>query len=353
MRMTHGGDWAAYQVEYGKEPLDFSACISPLGLPEGVRNAAIRALDRADRYPDPRCRQLCAALADFHGLPQGQIVCGNGAAELIDRICRALEPGKALLTAPDFTEYERALRAAGWEPVFYPLREEEDFRLCGNFAESITPEITLVLLCSPNNPTGMTVEKTLLHRVLTACRAAGALLVLDECFLDLTDEPENFELSGELCRWPELVLLKAFTKSYAMAGLRLGYALCGSAAMAEKLRDVGQPWPVSQLAQEAGVAALKAADYVKELRLLTGSERRRMKEELTAMGLRVIPGQANYLLFRCADTALKDKLCRHGILIRDCSDYPGLEPGWYRIAIRTREENDILLTALREVLNRG
>ena len=100
MKMTHGGDWAAFQTEYGKDPLDFSACISPLGLPEGVREAVIRALDQADRYPDPLCRRLCTALAGFHGLPQEQIVCGSGAADLIDRICRALKSGKALLTAP-------------------------------------------------------------------------------------------------------------------------------------------------------------------------------------------------------------------------------------------------------------
>ncbi len=353
MRMAHGGDWAAFQVEYGKDPLDFSACISPLGLPAGVRDAVKRALDRADRYPDPICRQLCCMLGVFHGLPQEQIVCGNGAADLIDRIGRVREPGKALLTAPGFTEYERALRSAGWEPAFFPLRAEEGFRLRGEFIECITPEIDLVFLCSPNNPTGLPVEKALLYRVLTACRAVGALLVLDECFLDLTEEPERFELCGELCRWPELILLKAFTKTYAMAGLRLGYALCGSAAMAERLRNVGQPWPVSQLAQEAGIAALNETGYVKELRRLIGSERRRVAEALAAMGLYVVPGQANFLLFQCPDKALKKKLCDCGILIRDCSDIPGLERGWYRVAIRTGEENDVLLAALREVLGCG
>ena len=353
MRTKHGGDWAAYQYEYGREPLDFSACVSPLGLPEGVRAAATNALKRADRYPDPLCRSLCAALSGFYSLPAEQIVCGNGAADLIDRLCRALKPGKALLTAPGFSEYERALCAAGWTPLFYPLLPEEDFRLHSDILRSITAEIDLVFLCSPNNPTGLTVEKTLVHRILNACREVGSTLVLDECFLDMTDEPWRFELSGELNRWPELILIKAFTKTWAMAGLRLGYALCGNVVHAEKIRNIGQPWPVSHPAQEAGIAALEETDYVEKLRVLIGQERRRMTAELAALGLRVVPGEANFLLFRSADTALREKLGRRGLLIRDCSDYRGLEPGWYRTAIRTAEENDVLIAALREVLNRG
>ena len=104
MKLTHGGDWAGYQTEYGSLPLDFSANVSPLGLPDGVRDAAVRALDASDRYPDPLCRRLRENLAQHHSVPEAQIVCGNGAADLIDRICRALRPKKALLTAPDFSE---------------------------------------------------------------------------------------------------------------------------------------------------------------------------------------------------------------------------------------------------------
>ena len=146
------------------------------------------------------------------------------------------------------------------------------------------------------------------------------------------------------------MILRAFTKTYAMAGLRLGYALCGSAAFAERLQSAGQPWPVSNVAQAAGAAALQDNNYVNRLRALISEERPRMIRALTALGLRVIPGEANYLLFFCEDGGLGEKLQKRGILIRDCRNYAGLTEGWYRIAIRSKDENDRLIHMLGEVL---
>ena len=135
-----------------------------------------------------------------------------------------------------------------------------------------------------------------------------------------------------------------------MAGLRLGYALCGSASFAERLQNEGQPWPVSGPAQSAGISALMDESYVNQLRSLIASERQRLSCGMKRLGLRVIPGQANYLLFQCADAELALKLRERGVLIRDCSSFDGLSSGWFRIAIRTEAENDRLLQVLREVL---
>ena len=354
MKQEHGGDWAGYREQYGTMPLDFSANISPLGLPRSARDAAIRALENAARYPDPECRLLRQSLSVHHGVPAENIVCGNGAADLIWRICRVLRPSRALVPAPTFGEYEKALRSVGCAAERFYLAEEQDFSLdAESFARSVRDHTDLVFLCNPNNPTGRLSSREELRIILDACRAAGAVLVLDECFLDFTAEPEKAAMTGELAERPELVVLKAFTKTYAMAGLRLGYALCGDAAFAERLRQADQPWPVSQVAQEAGIAALQETDYVTELRALIAGERRRMQKVLRDMGLRVIPGEANYLLFYCSDEALCGKLCARGILLRGCGEFPGLGPGWYRTAVRTEKENTILLTALEEVLTHG
>ena len=350
MTETHGGDWAGYETEYGFLPLDFSANVSPLGLPDGVREAAIQALQDADRYPDPLCRTLRTRLAERHGIPAAQIVCGNGAADLIFRICRVLRPKKALLTAPDFGEYKRALREENCEIRTVTRRESEGFLLHREDLAGSIHGAELLFLSNPNNPTGLVTGREELRKILKLCSNEHCVPVIDECFLDFTEGSEAQSLIPDLGQDPNLVILRAFTKIYAMAGLRLGYALCGSKAFAERLQSAGQPWPVSNIAQAAGIAALQEENYVNRLRTLISEERPRMIRALTALGLRVIPGKANYLLFCCEDKELGEKLRKRGILIRDCRNYAGLTEGWYRIAIRSAAENDRLIHTLGEVL---
>ena len=350
MRGIHGGDWAGFETEYGSLPLDFSANVSPLGLPEGVYKAALQALREADRYPDPLCRTLQKELAERYGVPEVQIVCGNGAADLIYRICRVLRPKKALLTAPDFEEYRQALKAEDCEIRTVTRSEADGFLLHPeDMAESICGA-KLLFLSNPNNPTGLLAGQKALRQILNLCSEERCVPVIDECFMDFTEHPEAESLIPDLRQFPNLVILRAFTKTYAMAGLRLGYALCESADFAARLQREGQPWPVSNVAQAAGIAALQEKDYVNRMRALISSERMRLIQELTGFGLHVVPGEANYLLFFCEVRELAEKLRNRGIMIRDCRNYAGLAEGWYRIAIRTEAENDRLLHALQEVL---
>lgn len=347
--LVHGGDWAGFAAEYGAMPLDFSANVSPLGVPDEVRRAIEQAAAQADRYPDPLCRALRAAIAQKEAVPAEYILCGNGAADLIFRAVLARKPRKALVTAPSFAEYAAALETVDCEIVRYALKEERDFRLEADFLQAITPDMDMVFLCQPNNPTGLTSPRELLLRIAERCRDCGILLVLDECFTDFLDAPEAHSLKGELERFPNLLILKAFTKLYAMAGVRLGYALSADASQLEVLAKAGQPWAVSSLAQAAGIAALREKDYVQRLRRLIGAERPWLLGKLTALGLRVIPGEANYLLFACT-RPLTLLLRQRGILIRSCANYPGLDDRWYRVAVRSHEENQRLVEALREVL---
>ena len=349
MRLVHGGDWAGYRAEFGCDALDFSANVSPLGLPAGVAAAITNALPTADRYPDPLCRELRAALAGAEGVPADWILCGNGAADLIFRLALAVRPRRALLPAPTFAEYEAALQTVGCAVQRVFLREENEFAVTEEFIDAVTPETDIVFLCQPNNPTGQVTPPALVERLVRRCAECGAVLVVDECFLDFLPDRDAWTAKQLLRDAPQLIILKAFTKLYAMAGVRLGYALCGDATLLEKMRGAGQPWAVSSLAQAAGLAALQETAYADAVRALIAEQRPRMAAGLRALGLRVMDGQANYLLFR-ATPDFGEKLRRRGAVVRSCANYPGLDAAWYRTAVRTAEENTRLLQIMGEIL---
>lgn len=349
MELVHGGDWAGYRAEFGCDALDFSANVSPLGLPAGVAAAITNVLPTADRYPDPLCRELRAALAGAEGVPADWILCGNGAADLIFRLALAVRPRRALLPAPTFAEYEAALQTVGCAVQRVFLREENTFAVTEEFIDAVTPETDIVFLCQPNNPTGQVTPPALVERLVRRCAECGAVLAVDECFLDFLPDRDALTAKQLLRDAPQLIILKAFTKLYAMAGVRLGYALCGDAALLEKTRGAGQPWAVSSLAQAAGLAALQETVYAGAVRALVAEQRPRMAAGLRALGLRVMDGQANYLLFR-ATPDFGEKLRRRGAVVRSCANYPGLDAAWYRTAVRTAEENTRLLQIMGEIL---
>ncbi len=350
MEIIHGGDITSYKERHGRDPLDFSASLNPFGLPDAVRAALHQAVDHATPYPDPLCRELAAALSRRLGVPAEQVYLGNGAADLIFRLVSTLRPKAALLTAPSFAEYARALAAADCEVRRHALREEDGFQLRENILAAINPGLDLLFLCQPNNPTGLLIEPALLRRILTRARAAGTFLVVDECFLEFTDDPRSFSLLGEVTASPGLLILGSFTKLYGMAGVRLGYAVAGDSALVERLHLAGQPWAVSVFAQAAGLAALTAEDYVRDSLAFLRSERRWLLANLGQLPLRVFPSQANYVFFYSDHHHLGEELAERGMLIRDCRNFPGLRPGFYRVAVRTRADHTRLLQALRTLL---
>ena len=349
MELVHGGDWAGYRARFGHDALDFSANVSPLGLPQGVADAIVAALPTADRYPDPLCRELRTALSRAEQLPEPWILCGNGAADLIYRLVWALKPRCALLPAPTFAEYAAALESVGCEVKRKTLHEADDFAVTEAFVQAVNQSIDLVFLCQPNNPTGQITPPELVQRLVHRCADCGAVLVVDECFLDFLQQRDALTAKPLLQTAPNLVILKAFTKLYAMAGVRLGYALCSNTALLAKMQAAGQPWGVSSLAQAAGAAALREAAYADAVRALIADQRPRLAAGLRALGLQVIEGSANYLLFRAPET-LGAALQQRGVCLRSCGNYPGLSAGWYRTAVRTAPENEQLLQTMREVL---
>ncbi len=339
----HGGNIYQY-----KNCLDFSANCNPLGTPEGVIRAAKESLAHIYAYPRVDCAPLRAAIGAYEEVSPEKIICGNGAADLIFSLCRAVKPKHALLPAPTFAEYEQALKNENCRITRFCLNEKEDFRIQEDFLEALYEDLDILFLCNPNNPTGMLTDRELLMKILEKCRELGILLVIDECFLDFVKYPEQYTLKEQLSLFPNLFILKAFTKRYAMAGIRLGYGMTGNQELLEKLAFVTQPWNVSTVAQEAGIAALKEKEYVQEGRQLVFGEREYLKEALKKLGFTVFPSEANYVFFKGPEYFF-DSCVKEGILIRDCSNYPGLRRGYYRIAVKTHEENKKLVEVFTKI----
>ena len=347
--LTHGGDIVGFARRYGVAPLDFSVNTNPFGLSPNAKRALLDAGERAGEYPDPLYRKLRAAIAAHEDVPMEWVACGNGAADLIWRVVLAQRPKKALVTAPTFSEYETALNFVNCHVEHHFLTAETGFRVGEDILENITQETGMMFLCNPNNPTGLTVEPALLERVLKRCRACGTLLVVDECFLGFLPEGERLTVRPQLGECSNLLILKAFTKLYGMAGLRLGYCLCSDTELLAQMGSAGQCWPVSIAAEEAGIAALQDGGYVEKTLVFLPPERERVRRALEQLGLRVWPGEANYLFFYTDIPNFHQRLAEQGILIRSCSNYVGLGDGYYRAAILLPEENDRLLAAVERI----
>ena len=341
-RYDHGGDIYAHS----QPVLDFSANINPLGYPPGLKETLIENIDSFQRYPDAHCWALRQAIAAHHGVDAGQVLCGNGAADIIYRICAHFRPAKALIAAPTFSEYERGVYAYGGYITEHLLKEDKHFEVDETILDAITEEISLVFLCSPNNPTGRLIPIHLLRKVAQRCQQVGACLVLDECFLDFTS---GESMISYMDQHPNLLIVRAFTKMYAMAGLRLGYLLSAHQDLLDAIGVFGATWSVSGPAQATGLAALRAADWAHTTRVYVEKERAFLQKELQALGLKVFPGEANYLLLK-SERPLFLPLLEQGILVRDCGNYTGLSSLFIRIGIQTREKNVKLLAAFKEVL---
>lgn len=343
MTMEHGGKVAEYFALHGDMPLDYSANLNPLGMPESVRQAAIDAMQTAEHYPDCHCRGLDKALEQLENVADCGIVWGNGAADLIYRLFFAHKPRRVVMPAPTFSEYAQAAYWVDCEVCRHVLRDDNGYALTEAFLQNLTPDTDMVFVCQPNNPTGVLTERTLLKKILRRCEEIDAILVVDECFLPFVEHAEDYTMRQFLTS-DHLVILKAFTKTYAMAGLRLGYCLCSN-ILAERLRACGQPWAVSSVAQAAGLAAMKEPDYPQKALSLLRTEKPFLVEGLRTLGLTVTDPAANFLLFQ-GPPGLVQALYHNGILLRSCANFPALTDRHYRACIRTRAENVRFLEAM-------
>ena len=342
--MSHGGDRYRNKVR-----LDFSVNTNPAGVYESVKQALADSIAKAEHYPDQEAQQLREDLAKVLGVDPDWIVFGNGASEILMAAVRALRPKKILLPVPSFSGYQWAVRAEGAEIEYIPMNE--DHQITADLLDSLSKDADLLFLCNPNNPTGSYIDHALLEKILDRCLEKGIGVILDECFMELSDDPVGNTCMKGLETWPNMLLLRAFTKSFAIPGVRLGYMLGMDTERNAKIRAQLPEWNLSIMAQEAGVAALKEIGRLQESRDVIFAERTRMVQNLTEMGFACTASNANFILVKSPVKDLYEQLLEKEILIRDCSDYQGLEKGYYRIAVRPKEENDELIREIREIIS--
>lgn len=355
--LIHGGDiYSVREKGNNGKLLDFSANINPLGLPDSVKEAVISGLESCIHYPDPLCRELLRDLAHYEKVKEEHLICGNGAADLIFRLVVAKMPYKAMVLAPTFAEYEKSLESIGCIVKHHYLKAENQFRLGEDILFLLNESIEMLFLCNPNNPTGQIMDPALLRQILVRCKEFNILLVLDECFVDFLENPEGNTMKEFIEEYDNLFILKAFTKNFAMPGLRLGYGICSNRGLLDTLSETGQPWAVSLPAQLAGVQALKETEYLEKARTLIFQEKAYLQAELQRLGFHVFSSAANYIFFQLPIEKdvydrkdFKALLQEKNIMVRSCGNYKGLTPDYFRIAVKLHEENEQLVKALEEI----
>ena len=317
--VIHGGDIYQNEIE-----LDFSVNINPFGIPEKVKEAMQESLELCEHYPDIHHAKLIEKIGAYYHIPEEHILCGNGASELF-----------VAIVAANVTEAEIS---------YYEMKEKDGFCLTEAFLQELQEDVDLVFLANPNNPVGNTIEDMLLEKICDRCRGKKITVVIDECFLEFTRKRGFFE-THSLQEYPNVIIVKAFTKLYAIPGVRLGFLFCGDQNRTEQILNQLPEWNISTIAEAAGLAALDETEYCNKTTSYIEKERAYLKAELEKMEIKVYPGEADFLLLK-TEHPLYEKLLRAKILIRDCGNYRGLSKGYYRIAVKTHKENEKLIATI-------
>jgi threonine-phosphate decarboxylase len=345
----HGGDFYRIAELHGVPEtsiLDFSASINPLGVPSSVRRVVKEHLPLLDRYPDPSARELREAISAHYGIGRNGIVCGNGSTEIIYLTVRALRPRVMLIPAPTFTEYERASAWYGVSVKRYALNGSGQFEVDPERFISEMRGCDMAFLCNPNNPTGRVVVKSEMLRIVAAAEEQRCRLVVDEAFIDFC--PEH-SLIAEAGKTPFLILMRSFTKFFALSGLRLGYGLFHP-GLTDTISRAKEPWTVNTLAQKAGVAAIQDRGYAARSFSVMRREKAFLEKAFKETGIEYLPAAANYyLLHHVRASSFVDSLRTKGILVRDCSNFVGLNRSYFRVAVRSRRENSRLITEMGQL----
>ena len=336
--MGHGGDIYEKKIEY-----DFSVSINPMGAPAEVIDVLKDSISHVSEYPDIRQRRLKEALAASEKCNTDEVFGGSGASEILFAIVQMVKPATALLISPCFSGYGYALGILDDCKIKYCPEAEIE-----TVPDRIDADTGIVFIANPNNPTGRNIDKKLLFKIAERCERTGTCLVADECFLPLSEY--QYSLSAIAVKQKNLFVVKAFTKTFAIPGVRIGYVI-SSADNISRLTGYLPEWNLSIQAMEAGIACagmMLDTDYLERSYHMVKKERRYLERNLKKTGIEFISSDTCYILCQ-SKRNLYDKLLEKGFLIRDCGDFKGLRKGWFRIAVKDHEANKSLLEKIYEI----
>jgi threonine-phosphate decarboxylase len=346
----HGGNIYKIAEELGvpaKSLIDFSASINPLGISDRVKDVIKQDLDTLVNYPDPETKMLRQKLSEHLGIAPYSILCGNGSTELIYLIPRAFKPRKVLIPAPTFSEYERACRINS-EPTVkrYELRGEDKLTVDTEEYISAMKGCDMAFLCNPNNPTGTLLKREEVLSIALAAKEENCLLIVDEAFIDFQPrESVVRDVGNNAC----LIVLRSMTKFYAITGLRIGYGVFHG-QLIKQIKAFKEPWTVNNLAQTAAIVALEDRDYIEKTMSMMKREKEYMEKRFREIGIEHFPSSSNYYMLKVnSATDIVLQLRHKGILVRDCSNFKGLDSSYIRVAVKSHEQNEILVKELENL----
>jgi threonine-phosphate decarboxylase len=356
---VHGAEVLGAAEESGLKPheiLDFSSSVNPQGPSKKALEAAKKAFSQIAAYPDSNSTELRQVIANHFGsINKQNVVVGNGSTELMYMFADTfLKKGEtALIPAPTFGEYESAVCKTGETPKFLKLGKSLNVQ-----AASFKTEIScakIIFLCNPNNPTSMLIPKETLTGIIESALEHDSLVFLDEDFLEFVEDEKALTMIGKINAYPNLFILRSFTKIFGLTGLRVGYGIANEEII-NVLSCAKIPWNVNCLAQAAAVAALKDEKHLYVTRELIKKEKAWLNVELGKFGsFKFSMPDANFFFINIRKSGLtasqlKSKLLKQGILIRDCTSFRGLDEFYVRIAVKTRVENEQLIEAIKRTV---
>lgn len=349
----HGGDIYKYK---DKEIIDFSSNINPLGIPNSFKAKLMENLEMLTKYPDIHYKELRESIAIYLEIKDIEnIVVGNGAVEIIYKSIKALDIEKVLIATPTFSEYKRAaeIEKVPFEEI--KTYREDGFTCLDTLVKKITPK-SLVVLCNPNNPTGTLTTIDHICKLAQQLLGKKGYLLLDEAFIEFTPDYPKGSMVDKLKDYPNIIVVRAFTKFFGMPGIRLGYGIFGDIQLANNVREILEPWNINTAAVIAGQTVLHDKDYIDKSKQWLNEERSYMFNKLNSLeGVTVVPTTTNFMLLKINGMSpwqVKEKLLERDILIRTPEGFQGLDSNYFRVAIKDRISNNKLLDELYNIVNK-
>jgi threonine-phosphate decarboxylase len=360
--VSHGGDVWGFSRKYKiplEKVLDFSGPVNFLGpSPKAVE--AVKQNARLIRfYPDPNPVELRTEIAAYvgHGVCAENIILGNGSIELIYMLTAVFPRNfKAIIPVPSFTEYEKAVLRVGGETIFVQL--PSDFALdTASVKKAVAEDTRIIYVCNPHSPSGTLYSRETLLDLVAFCQKKDILISVDENYIEFSSKGPDATLVGYVKKYPNLFVIRSVTKFYGMPGIRFGYGIAAESFI-DTLQTVRQPWSINSLAGFAISAAFNDKEFIENTKRIIGKEKAAFARMLTEIGgLHVFPSETNFLLVKIlkpklTSTALREELSKEGLLIRDCSTFVGLDDSYFRVTVRSAENNMRLVEALKKIFSK-
>jgi threonine-phosphate decarboxylase len=350
--IEHGGDIYRFAKILNKDLssiLDFSANINPLGFPQGLDEYLSSYIDSIVHYPDPEYNELIEAIAEYIGVRVENILVGNGAIDIISLCIQTVKTDRVLIPIPTFSEYARIARINGLKVEYFYLKPDFNLGLEMLVSRLKKNRYGMLILCNPNNPTGTLIDVNSLRYLLDESLKLGVFVMVDEAFIEFTENYPKSSVVSFINLYPNLCIVRCFTKFFGLPGLRLGYGVA-STDFINRMKERTLPWSVNILADLAGRYVLKDEAFMKRTRELVSLAREFLTSELSKFGwIFPYPSQANFILARLSmDASILEKfLLGQGILIRNCSSFDGLDRHYIRLAVKDHKSNLRLIEALK------